>query len=121
MEKKTLILGASSNPSRYAYLAAERLKAKGLKFELLGNKSGEVFGQVISIDPQTISKKIDTVTMYLGADNQKQFEAFLLALKPTRVIFNPGAENPTFALRLQEEGIETLEACTLVMLGTGQY
>ncbi len=121
MSKTTLILGASTNPSRYAYLAAERLKQHKIKFELLGNKTGEVFNETIKTDQNEVSKDIDTVTVYLGADNQKTYESFLLGLKPKRVIFNPGAENPALALKLATVGIETIEACTLVMLGTGQY
>ncbi len=121
MSKTTLILGASTNPSRYAYLAAERLNQHKIKFELLGNKPGEVFNETIKTEQESVSKDIDTVTMYLGADNQKPYETYLLDLKPRRVIFNPGAENPALAEILEKAGVETIEACTLVMLATGQY
>jgi uncharacterized protein len=119
--KKTLILGASTNPSRYAYLAAEKFHRKNLPFELLGNKKGEVFGHEIETETSEIDLNIDTVTMYLGADNQKPYTDFLIKLKPKRVIFNPGAENPLLSQMLEKEGIEVIEACTLVMLSTGQY
>jgi uncharacterized protein len=121
MPKTTLILGASVNVERYAYLAAERLYKKGLPFELLGNKTGEVFGKKIETESAKISKEIDTVTMYLGEKNQKVYEDYILKLRPRRVIFNPGAENPAFEKTLEQAGIEPIEACTLVMLSTGQY
>jgi uncharacterized protein len=121
MPKTTLILGASANVERYAYLAAERLYQKGLPFELLGNKTGEIFGKKIETESNKITKEIDTVTMYLGEKNQETYQDFILKLKPKRVIFNPGAENEKFAKTLENAGIQTIEACTLVMLGTGQY
>ncbi|WP_367916206.1 CoA-binding protein [Leadbetterella sp. DM7] len=119
--KKTLIIGASPNPSRYAYLAAERLLNHGIAIELLGRRKGEVSGQPIKTLPSEISRDIHTVTLYLSEQNQKEYEDFILSLKPVRVIFNPGAENPAFAARLSENGIEAVEGCTLVMLSTGQY
>jgi uncharacterized protein len=64
---------------------------------------------------------IDTVTVYVGAQNQPPFYDYLLSLKPRRVIFNPGAENPEFETKLRENDIEVLSACTLVMLSVGNY
>ncbi|WP_341227142.1 CoA-binding protein [uncultured Arcticibacterium sp.] len=119
-KKKTLILGASTNPTRYSYLAANRLAKHKHPITLLGIKKGEVAGATIQNSTNGI-EHIHTVTMYLGERNQLQYEDFLLNLKPKRVIFNPGAENPSLMKRLQEQGVETLEACTLVMLGTGQF
>jgi uncharacterized protein len=121
MSKTTLILGASTNPERYAYLAAEKLFQKGIDFELLGNKTGEVFGKKIETENEKISSEIDTITMYLGEKNQEIYQEFILQIKPRRVIFNPGAENPALAKTLESAGIEPIEACTLVMLSTGQY
>ena len=117
---KTLVLGATTNPSRYAYLAAESLHRKSIPFVLVGIKDGEVFGQPI-LPTIPDNEEIDTVTMYVGAKNQADWEDKIKALKPKRVIFNPGAENPNFARQLEESGIEVLEACTLVMLSTNQY
>jgi len=119
--KKTLIMGASPNPSRYAYRAAERLLSHGIAIELLGRRKGEIAGHIIHKTPSEISRDIHTVTMYLSEQNQKEYEDFILSLAPVRVIFNPGAENPGFVQRLSEKGIETVEGCTLVMLGTGQF
>ena len=119
--KKTLVLGASTKPGRYALLAAEKLQEKGFPMELLGKKDGEVNGIAIKTDFSEIDKNIDTVTIYLSEQNQKEYEELLLKLKPKRVIFNPGAENHELGKKLDAEGIEVIEACTLVMLGTGQY
>jgi predicted CoA-binding protein len=119
--KKTLIMGASTNPKRYAYMAAERLLAKGIDIELLGRRSGVVLDNSIKTDKEDVSKDIHTVTMYLSEQNQKDYEAFILNLEPVRVIFNPGAENPDFQKRLEHKGIEVVEGCTLVRLRTGQF
>ncbi|MCP9770891.1 CoA-binding protein [Lacihabitans sp. LS3-19] len=119
--KKTLVLGASTKPGRYALMAAERLQEKGFPIELLGKKEGNVNGVAIKTELSEIGEDIDTVTVYLSEQNQKEYEGFLLKLKPKRVIFNPGAENIELEGKLEAEGVEVLEACTLVMLGTGQY
>jgi predicted CoA-binding protein len=118
---KTLVLGASTKPGRYALLAAEMLDDKGFEFELLGKMQGEVRGVKIKEDFEEIAGPIETVTVYLSEKNQVEYEDYLLKLKPKRVIFNPGAENYDLALKLEQNGIEPIEACTLVMLSTGQY
>ncbi|MFT5885993.1 MAG: putative CoA-binding protein [Arcticibacterium sp.] len=118
--KKTLILGASNNPSRYSFTAAQRLTKAEHPIVLVGVKRGEVAGQQIIHSTEGISN-IHTVTVYLSQKNQTSYEGFILALKPKRVIFNPGAENPGLMQKLAEQGVEAVEACTLVMLGTGQF
>ncbi len=118
--KKTLVLGASTNPSRYSYMAICSLLQHGFEVVALGNKIGSVKG----IDIQTKSEffaDIDTVTLYLSPTNQVPYYQYIINLKPSRVVFNPGAENAEFEQMLQLEGIETLQACTLVMLSTHQY
>lgn len=119
-EKKTLIIGASTNPARYSYLAADRLKQHGHSFELVGRDRGEVFGEPIKPDMQGIDD-IDTVTLYINPLIQEQYYDKIIELKPKRIIFNPGTENLEFENLAKENGIETIEACTLVMLGSGQY
>lgn len=118
--KKTLIIGASNNPQRYAYKAAERLLAYQHEIELLGLRSAEIFGKTIDTEKKSFSN-IDTVTLYVGPQNQLEYYDYVLSLKPKRVIFNPGTENPEFESLLTENGIIAEEACTLVLLGTGQY
>ncbi len=118
--KKTLVLGASANPARYSYLAIQRLRKYGHPVKAIGLKKSIVEDVVIetSADP---ADNIDTVTMYLGKSNQEQYYDYILSLHPKRIIFNPGAENPELEKLANDNGIETMEACTLVMLGTNQY
>lgn len=118
--KKTLILGASTNPARYSYLVANKLVRKGYPIVNVGRKKGEVAGVAIE-PPDNIHDDIDTITVYVGPQNQSPYTDYILDTKPKRVIFNPGAENPEFAAQLEAQGIEAVEACTLVMLNTGQY
>lgn len=118
--KKTLILGASSNPSRYSNLAAHRLVAHGHPIVNVGIRQGEVAGVPIETAGQ-IYTDLDTITLYLGPQNQPQYYDYILKSKPKRIIFNPGTENPELESLAEQNGIETLEACTLVMLSTGQY
>lgn len=120
--KKTVILGATPNSSRYAYLAAQNLKAHKHEFVPVGIKKGDVFGQPIqSIYDKPAIKDVDTITMYVGAPRQEGWYDYLLSLKPKRIIFNPGSENPEFAQLAESKGVEVIEACTLVMLRTNQY
>jgi predicted CoA-binding protein len=118
--KRTLIIGASSNPERYAYKAAERLLSYGHEIELLGLRPEVVFGKTIDTERKNY-KDIDTVTLYVGPQNQPSYYDYIIALNPERVIFNPGTENPEFQSLLKKNGIAFEEACTLVLLGTQQY
>ena len=120
MSAYTLVMGASTNPSRYSYLAIERLVEKGELVKAFGLKKGVVNG--VTIDNELVEyDQIDTVTLYLGPANQPQYYNYIINLKPRRVIFNPGTENPEFYGLLKASGIEVEVACTLVLLGTNQY
>ncbi len=118
--KKTLIIGASENPARYANRAALSLLRKGHEVVLLGVKEGTIEGKPIQTGYPELSD-IDTVTLYIGLRNQTTYYTYINQLKPRRVIFNPGAENPAFEQELAQAGIEPVEACTLVMLSIGNY
>lgn len=118
--KKTLILGATDNPSRYANLAANRLVAHGHPIVNIGIKSGTAAGVPIE-QAGEILNDIDTITLYVGPQTQLQYYDYIIQSKPKRIIFNPGTENPELEELAIESGIETIEACTLVMLSTGQY
>jgi len=118
--KKTLVLGASTNSARYSYLVANKLVRKGYPIVNVGRKKGDVAGVPIE-SPEVIHDDIDTITVYVGPANLSTYFDYILATKPKRVIFNPGAENLEFEKTLQENGIETINACTLVMLNTGHY
>lgn len=118
--KKTVVIGASTNPERYAYLATNRLVSHGHPVRLVGIKEGEVAGQRIHTDRPKF-KEIDTVTLYIGPRNQPEWYDYVLSLRPKRVIFNPGTENPEFEKLLAQNNIQAEEACTLVLLSIGAY
>jgi uncharacterized protein len=120
MSKKTLVIGASTDPSRYAFLAANSLLKYKHKIELLGRNEGKIGEHEIRTGKPAL-KNIDTVTMYVNPKHQAEYYDYVLGLKPRRVIFNPGAENAEFEELLTKNNIEPIEACTLVMLSTGQY
>lgn len=118
--KKTLIIGASPNSERYAYRAAHMLTQKGHDIVNVGIKKGAVAGVEIE-SPGTIHHDIDTITLYIGTHLQGQYYDYILETKPKRVVFNPGTENAELENLLTSNGIEPIEACTLVLLSTGQY
>jgi predicted CoA-binding protein len=116
----TLVIGASTNPERYANKAIRKLLTYGHPVQALSNKAGEVNG-VLFQKPFPKLEDIDTVTLYINPLLQKQYYDYLLGLKPRRVIFNPGTENEELETLLHANGIEPIEACTLVMLSIGVY
>lgn len=118
--KKTLILGASTNPSRYSYMAANKLVNYGHEVLLVGNKKGVVAGEIIQNDLK-LPEDVDTITLYLGPQNQPQYYDFIISALPKRVIFNPGTWNEELIEKLKEKQIEAVDACTLVMLSAGTY
>lgn len=118
--KRTLIIGATTNPGRYAYFAAEMLTNKGHDIINVGIKKGTVAGVAIE-SPDIIHEDIDTVTLYIGPHLQAQYYRYILETKPKRVVFNPGTENAELETLLESNGIEPVHACTLVLLSTGQY
>ncbi|AQG78249.1 CoA-binding protein [Spirosoma montaniterrae] len=117
---KTLVIGASERPDRYANQAAQRLLRHGHSIELIGLREGTIYGKPIQTGLPHLTD-IDTITMYVSARNQPGYYEYIKQLKPRRVIFNPGAENPPFAEELRQANIEPVEACTLVMLSVGTY
>ena len=118
--KKTLVLGATPKPERYAYIATEMLVNFGHTVVLLGVKRGEI-GELTILSEWPADEDIDTVTLYINPTIQKDFYARILALKPKRIIFNPGTENLELMELASSQKIATLEACTLVLLRTSQY
>jgi predicted CoA-binding protein len=118
--KKTMVLGATPNPNRYAFRAVNQLQAAGHEVVPVGIKKGEVGGLEIHNDRPKINA-IDTVTLYIGPRHQPEWYDYILQLNPERIIFNPGTENSEFEQLARSKGIETEEACTLVMLSIGNY
>ena len=118
--KPTLVIGASENPDRYSYKAIEMLRDHQHEVFAYGLKAGRVCDVEFMTEKNPV--KPHTVTLYVGAKNQDtELRRYILSLKPQRVIFNPGTENPQWEAELNDYGITTEEACTLVLLQTGQY
>ena len=118
--KKTVVLGASDSPMRYSFLAVRRLTSYDHPIVAIGKKKGFIDDiQIITEHPEM--NDVDTVTLYLNPMHQKQYYDYILSLHPKRIIFNPGAENAELAGLAKQNGIQAVNACTLVMLSTGQY
>ena len=118
--KKTLVIGASENTQRYSNLAVKKLLAYNHPVIALGKQAGKIDQIDILTDKQPF-EDIDTITIYLNPVNQQSYYEYILSLHPKRIIFNPGTENPDEYDRLKIAGIEPMEACTLVLLRTGQF
>ncbi len=120
MNKKTLVIGATTNESRYAWLATERLLQNRVEVVCVGIKNGACAGVPIQHGTPDISD-VHTVTLYVGPMNQDVYVPYVLHLNPKRIIFNPGTENDRFIQKAQEMGIEVVTGCTLVMLASNQF
>lgn len=118
--KTTLVIGASENTERYSNRVTRMLSHQNIPVAAVGLKAGEIDGVKILTGFPKIDN-VDTVTLYVGTAHQPQYYEYVLGLKPERVIFNPGTENPEFEEKVRKAGIEVLEACTLTMLTVGNY
>jgi hypothetical protein len=118
--KKTLVLGGSPNPTRYSYLAINKLREHNHPVIAIGKRTAQV-ADITILQEMNPVPDLDTITIYLNKDNQKNYYDFILDQHPSRVIFNPGAENPEFEKILAQHNIQVVEACTLVLLSTGQF
>lgn len=118
--KKTLVFGASLNPNRYSHYAIQRLVANKHEVVAFGLREGEVEGVMIDTELKPY-EDIDTVTLYMNSKRQKEYYNYIISLKPERIIFNPGTENPEFFKLLEENNINFEMSCTLVLLSTNQY
>ena len=120
--KKTVIIGATPNPDRYAHHAAEMLQDNQIEFIPIGIKKGNVKGiDILDLRDKPMINGVDTVTLYLNPKNQEEWEDYIIDLNPKRIIFNPGTENPSLQKKAITKQIETLNACTLTMLSVGLY
>ena len=119
-KKKTLVLGASDNPSRYSFLAIQRLRGHDHPVVAIGKKNTMVADVVIEKEKKQFDN-VDTITLYLNPLHQKEYYDYIVSLKPTRIIFNPGAENDELYDLAKQNDIKPVEACTLVLLSTNQY
>ena len=120
MSLKTLVIGASTNPQRFSYLAIKSLVNHNLDVFAIGLKSGEVYGIPIMVDKPHL-EDIHTISLYLNADRQHDYLEYFISLKPKRIIFNPGTENGELIKLARANGIDIIFDCTLVMLNNGSY
>lgn len=120
MSKKTLVIGASLNPARYSNMAIRKLVQSEQPTYAIGLRKGEVEGVSIETNLRLFAD-VHTVTLYLNPKRQEAFYNYIIHLKPKRVIFNPGTENPEFYEVLAKHHIPYEVACTLVLLSTNQY
>lgn len=120
IDKKTLLLGATTDATRYAHLAAIRLSDSGHSIINVGLKSGTIAGVPIEL-PETVYTDIHTITLYINPAKQQSLYNYIFKTNPKRIIFNPGTENEELRQLAHEKGINTEYACTLVLLSLGQY
>ena len=120
--KKTAVIGASPNTTRYAFIASKMLHDYNHEVVPIGIKKGQILGMdILNIREKPEIEGIHTVTLYIGPVHQPEWYEYLLSLKPNRIIFNPGTENSKFAELAEAQGIEATYACTLVLLRLGSY
>ena len=120
--KKTVVIGASPNSFRYAYHATLRLKENDHEFVPVGVHTGSIGSiEILDLKKRPAINNVNTVTMYISPHNQTEWIDYILSLKPQRIVFNPGAENPVLEQQARAKNIETINACTLVMLSVGNY
>ena len=119
-KKKTLVIGASTNKERYAYLAVEMLNNNLYPVVAVGNKKGVIGATSIETEMLPFND-VDTITLYINPSIQKEYYDYIFSLNPKRIIFNPGTENNELGVLAKQKGVQVLEACTLVLLSTNQY
>ncbi len=118
--KPTVVIGASPNTDRYSYKATMSLQKHQHSVFPIGIREGKI-NDLDIITTQPLLENIDTVTLYVGKENQAPWMDYVFSLKPKRIIFNPGTENKELEELAESQGIEAIEACTLVLLSTNQY
>tara|TARA_Y100001970_G_C13942446_1_gene703900 strand:+ start:418 stop:786 length:369 start_codon:yes stop_codon:yes gene_type:complete len=122
MEKENVvILGASNNPNRYSHMALVQLLENGHNPILINPRLDSIDGFKCFPLLKNVEEEIDTLTIYVNPEISNSLSQEILALKVKRIIFNPGSENEALYEPLRKSGIEVIEACTLVMLRTGQF
>jgi predicted CoA-binding protein len=120
-QQRVVILGASDKPDRYAYKAFKMLQRHGHEVVPVHPVLSEIEGTPVLASLSDIQGGVETLTLYVNPSISSAATDAILALHPARVIFNPGTENPELAAKLETAGIPHQEACTLVLLATGQF
>ena len=120
MKFKTLVIGASTNPQRFSYLAIKSLVKYNFDVVAIGLKEGEVEGIKLLVGKPPL-QDIHTISLYLNSERQRDYLDFFISLNPKRIIFNPGTENGDLIKLARKNNIELVFDCTLVMLNNGSY
>eukprot|EP01029_Cantina_marsupialis_P025922 TRINITY_DN688300_c0_g1_i1.p1 TRINITY_DN688300_c0_g1~~TRINITY_DN688300_c0_g1_i1.p1 ORF type:complete len:120 (+),score=21.21 TRINITY_DN688300_c0_g1_i1:115-474(+) len=118
--RKTVVIGASLKEERYSNQCIRLLREHNIETVAVGNKAGKIEDVEIIVG-RPCENKVETVAIYLSPKNQESYCDYIIGLKPERILFPPGTENPDFYRKANARGIETEEACPLVMLKTGIY
>jgi len=124
MEKEKLtvaVIGASAKADRYSYQCVDSLLKHSHEVIPVTPATPEICGLTPVIDLDSIDEDVNVLTMYINAKRSSAIQEQILKLKPKKIIFNPGSENPELAEACEKSGIKTEEACTLVLLNTGQF
>ncbi|MFH0922323.1 MAG: CoA-binding protein [Fibrobacterota bacterium] len=121
MNETVVVLGASDKPERYSHKALMALKAHGHTVIPIHPNLDKIEGVKVIPRLANVRGPVDTVTLYVGPAVLEPLIAEVIALRPKRIISNPGSENEKMETAARNAGIHYLEACTLVMLVTGQY
>ncbi len=118
--KKTIVIGASPKPERYSNQAVVKLNEKGNEVIALGIRADRI-GEIAIRNDRPEIESVDTITLYINPQAQAEWYSYIINTHPKRIIFNPGTENNELAELANANGIEPVEACTLVLLATNQY
>ena len=119
--KKVAVLGASNNEERYSYKALKLLDKHGYEPVPVHPALENIEGFKVFNSLSDIKDEIGTLTLYVGPKRITPMIPDILSLKPGRVILNPGTESDELKKALKEAGISFIEACTLILLKTGQF
>lgn len=119
-DKKTLVIGASLNPSRFSNICINSLVDNNIPAFAIGLRTGEVAGVKI-VTGKPAFEDIHTVTLYLSPTNQREYCDYIIGLNPKRIIFNPGTWNPELVKKAKEAQIEVANNCTLMMISGDYY
>jgi uncharacterized protein len=118
---KVVVIGASNKPERYSYKAIAALKEARHDVWPVHPLLKEILGCPVVSSVTQVPGPIDTVTLYVNSAVSSRMLDEILAAKPRRIIFNPGAENDFLKKAAEERGIQTEYSCTLVMLSLGSF
>ncbi len=118
---RVVVLGASKNPERYSNKAVRMLIEHRHEVVPVHPVESEIEGLKVVSKLNQVTGKVDTLTLYVSPDTLTPMQADIIKLNPGRIIFNPGTENPPLMQELRQHGLKVVEACTLVLLRTGQF